>query len=145
METWIGIGLGVIIGLLLGVLLSAFFLLRIRTRTQQQAAERLRVATQQAQTEVLAEQGKLQALQDELRRVQNELKQAQTNLNTAQREQSTAQNELATLRPMLNRANSEKDNLLMDVIALRAENEQLRAASAAPADPVQPDASASED
>jgi septal ring factor EnvC (AmiA/AmiB activator) len=135
MDTWIGIGLGVVIGLLVGFLLAAYLLMRSRAARPQRDGAAQPPASPQAQRDTDLARAQVETLQTELQRAQSELGQARASIAALQTERASLQNEIATVRPMLNRASSEKDKLLIDVISLKAENDTLRAELARQAAP----------
>lgn len=112
MDFWIGALLGLLIGLMVGALLVAQL---IQPRIRKLQAQFTALETSHAQ--IIAER-------DMARRAEAELAEVRKTHSSNTTEMTRLQNELATLRPMLNSANQEKERLLMEVIGLRAEKDR---------------------
>jgi hypothetical protein len=139
MSAWIGIGLGLVIGLLLGVLVAALVLqARLRSgQAQSLAAEVQRVhaeaevALQQSQAATAAAQAQTTSLQQELAKEKDEHAKVKKELAALKQEHDIAQRQLATQRSMTKQANTEKEQMLIGMAELRAENDRLRSEAAA--------------
>lgn len=122
-NVWIGLGLGIVIGLLLGLLGAALLFLR-RLRKIQAPISPTELKQLRAERDSLrVERDGARADADQLRTDAAALRMKQTNETIAHQ---ALEKELALIKPMLSRASSEKDQLLMEVISLRAENEKLK-------------------
>jgi hypothetical protein len=123
MNVWVGLGLGIVIGLLLGVLSAALlFLRRVQKAPNPMASPEMALLRTERDT--------LRIERDAVRAEADQLRADVAAMRTKQASEALARQslemELAMVKPMLARASSEKDTLLMDVIGLRSENEKLQ-------------------
>ena len=132
MTTWLDIGLGILIGLLLGTLIAGVSLQALLNRRdkpvpellKQRAALETKLQSAQAATdEAYAEANVLRTDLTRWRETAEEHRLARVSLAN---EQTNLQMQLSTIQGMLASASSEKENLLMELILLRSENDTLR-------------------
>ena len=127
MEIWIGLGLGLVIGILVG-LLGGVLALQSRLRAGQAQNQALNVQGIRTEAEARLHESQLAttAALAQAESLRGELAQAKKELSTLQQDHDVLQRQLATLKPMMAQVNTEKEQLLMNVAELRAENDRLR-------------------